>query len=235
MRTILLCLFAALCCAAEPPPPPIPPAVQKLVDDSTTVVAKARQTYSQAAKKEQDKLAAALTKEQERETKKGNLDGALAIKTLIEEVQNGLLTKKADEVADLLGDSEKAPAAGTTPANLATDCAIAPAAARATGAPKAIEAMMARASVLAIPKGDKTHYTFSVMAAGTVAIMTGGSERNHADLWPELLKAGFKRAEDGEGGAWFILEARPGAKFTVYDPPLAGAQVQIFAGKIKRL
>lgn len=232
MRILIACL-ASLALAAEAQPPQATPAAQKLIDESTAVASKAKQGYDQALRKEQDKLIANLTKEQERETKKGNLDGALAIKALIEEVQGGLLARKVDESVDLLGDGSK-PAAPGLPANLLTDCPIAPGTASVERPPKAIEQMITRASALAIPKGDKTHYTFSVASAGQIAVFTGGSDRNHADLWPELLKAGFKRQEDGEGGAWFVLEAKPGMKFTAFDPPLAGAQVSIFAGKIKQ-
>ncbi len=239
MKLVLSCLLAcaSILVSGEAPTPAAPsPASQKLVDDAAAVVAKARVAYDQATRKEQEKLLAALTKEQERETKKGSLDGAMAVKALIEEVQAGLLTRKAEESADLLGEGGgKVPAPGTVPANLATDCPIAPGTADADGAPHAIEAMMTKASVLALAKGDKTRYTFTVAAPGTVAILTGSNERNHADIWSELLKAGFKRAEDGERGAWFILEARAGAKFSAFDPPLAGAQLQIFAGKIKQV
>lgn len=233
MRILIACL-AGLAIAAETQPPQASAATQKLIDESTAVVAKARQGYDQALRKEQDKLVANLTKEQERETKKGNLDGALAIKALIEEVQAGLLARKAEESTDLLGDGTGKPAAPGTPAGLLTDCPVAPGTANVERPPKAVEQMIARASVIALPKGDKTRYVFTVASAGQVAVFTGGSERNHADLWPELLKAGFKRQDDGDGGAWFVLEARPGMKFTVYDPPLAGAQVQLFAGRIKQ-
>lgn len=233
MRCLLIGLACLTCLATAAETAP-PAAAQKQVDDSSAVVAKARQAYEQALRKEQDKLVANLTKEQERETKKGNLDGALAIKTLIEEVQAGLLARKADESTDLLGDGAGKPAAPGTPAGLTTDCPAAPGTANVERAPKAVEQMITRASVIAIPKGDKTHYTFTVATAGQVAVFTGGSERNHADFWPELLKAGFKRQEDGDGGAWFVLEAKPGMKFTAFDPPLAGAQVQIFAGRIKQ-
>ncbi len=236
MRYVLTCLIlsvSVMYAGEVATPVTLSPATQKLVDDSVILVTKARQAFDQTAKKEQDKLVAALTKEQERETKKGNLDGALAIKALIEDVQTGLLARKSDEATDLMGEGgAKAPAPGTLPANLATDCPIAVTAAHAEDVPKAIETMMARAMVLAIPKGDKTRYTFTAASGGTIAILTGTSERNHADIWPDLLKAGFKRGEDGDG-AWFILEAKPGTKFTAYDPPLAGAQLQIFAGKIK--
>ena len=234
MRTLLACLIAVCGCAADVTATQPSAAAQKLVDDSISVVSKARHSYDQAAKKEQDKLSAALAKEQERETKKGNLDGALAIKALIDEVEMGLLTRQAGAAMDLLGEGTKPVAPGTVPANLLTDCLIASITARTEAAPTSIEQMMAKASMLAIPKGDKTRYNFSAASAGTIAILTGGSERNHTDIWADLQKAGFKRSDDGEDGVWFVLEAKAGARFVAYDPPLAGAQLQIFAGKIKQ-
>lgn len=232
MRSLALWTICLVLAAGEAAA--LPATTQKLVDDSVAVATKARQAYDQAVAKEQAKLAAALAKEQERETKKGNLDGALAIKALIDEVEKGLLATKADESSGLLGDESKPAAPGTTPANLLTDCPFASVAAlRTESPPKSIEAMMGKASMLAIPKGDKTHYNFSAASSGTIAIVTGTNERIHAEFWQELTKAGFKQASDGGGGAWFILEAKPGSRFIVYDPPQAAAQVRLFAGRIK--
>lgn len=223
---LLAFLLASVLAAGDAPPPP---AAQKLVDDAAATVAKARLAFDAAAKKEQEKLVAALTKEQEKETKKGNLDAALAIKALIEQVQAGLLQQKADESGDLLGDGGKAPPPGTA-ADLLTDCPVPAATARASGAPKALEAVLARCSGIALPKGDRNRYAFRVAAAGTVVVLTGSAERNHADIWPELLKAGFKRIDDTP---WFALEARPGMQFALWDPPMAGAQLQVFAGRFR--
>lgn len=225
---VLAAALAACLTAAEPPPPA---GAQKLLDEAVVATSKARQTFAAAAKKEQDKLVAALTKEQEKETKKGNLDGAMAIKALIEQVQEGLVLQKSEEAADLLGDGAKpTPPPPGTAASLLTDCPAALETPRAEGVPKALEPVLARCSGISIAKGDKTRYNFTVTSPGTVVVLTGSSERNHGDIWPVLLEAGFKRIE---GLPWFTLDAKPGMKFTVWDPPMAAAQVQVFAAKFK--
>lgn len=232
MRSAIILALAAGLAAAEPAAPAQPPAAsQKLIDASTEVAVKAHDAYLQAVKKEQDKLVLALQKEQEKATKKGDLETALAIKAQIADVQGGLLVRLADNAKDLLGDQPTPAAApGTTPAGLASDCPIGSETFTASGAPKEVEAAMARSTRVVLPKGDKTHYTFTCTHPGTVVVATGGSERNNGELWAELQRAGFKRLDDASM-AWWHAELKAGQKFTCFDPPLAAAQAVIYAGR----
>lgn len=230
---LAIAITTATAAAADPAPPQAPTGAQKLVEESIAVVGKARQAFDAATRKEQEKLVAALAKEQEKETRKGNLDGALAIKALITDVQAGLLLAKTEDAADLMGDGAgKAPPPGTVPANLTTDCPLLPVANRMDGAPKSIETMLTKATGMAIPRGDRNRYIFTVVAAGTVAIQTGGWQGNYGELWDELEKSGFKRVEAADQRPWFVLEARAGAKFTAFDQP-GGVPVTIYAGRIR--
>lgn len=229
MRTLLALVLASGLAAADTPPPA---AALKLVDDAVAAATKIRQAYEGAMKKEQEKLVASLTKEQERETKKGNLDGALAIKALIEQVQKGLLSERSEIQNDLLGEGARPAKSANTGATLSTDCPLPPETPRSEGIPAAIAAAIARASMISIPKGDRARYTFSASAAGIIAVQTGGNERAHAELWAELIRAGFTRLDDG-AGTWYSLDAKPGVRFQAWDPP-ASAQVHIYAGQFRQ-
>lgn len=233
---VLAAALAACLTAAEPPPPA---GAQKLLDEAVVATSKARQTFAAAAKKEQDKLVAALTKEQEKETKKGNLDGALAIKSMIEQVQAGLLEKRIDAAKDLLGEGPKGAGSKTSPydappAGLSTTCPIASSGAGGGEAPPQLAAFMTRAVRLTIPKGDPARYQFTCRQPGLVAVCTGPSERHHAELWKQLGQAGFKRLEGEEHGAWFVLEATPQMQFALADVPSAGMEIMLFAGQIRQ-
>ena len=234
MRLPFLCIawFASLALAAGEASP-LPASTQKLVDDATAVALKARQAYEQTVDKEAAKLSAALIKEQERETKKGNLDGALAIKALIAEVQAGLLRKQADRSSDLLGDAVpgETPLANPPPAELVTDSSLAGGPGRADKAPEQLQPFFRRAIAIRLPKGEATPITCAATTAGTVVVYTGGGPRN-AELWTVLLKAGFRRVDDGDNH-WFVLNAKPGDRFTVFDPPGTTAQVEVYALRFK--
>lgn len=215
----------------------LPTSTQKLVDDASAAAGKAKQAYEQAVAKEQAKLAAALLKEQERETKKGNLTGALAIKALITEVQGGLLQKRTDASGDLLGDP--VPATTTTkgsmtvspPAELVTDSQLPSGAAQPSNPPAELAEFMQRATAMRLPKGDATPLNFGATSVGMVAVYNGGGGRN-AELWAALLKAGFHRVDEGDS-RWFVLNAKPGDRFTVFDPPGTSAQIEVYALRFK--
>lgn len=228
----LLPWFAALALAAGEATP-LPAPAQKLVDDADVAVAKAKQAYDQALDKEQAKLLAALTKEQERETKKGNFDGALAIKALVGEVQAGLLRRRAEAANDLLGEesASKAPLAMTAPADLVIDGQLTAGPARAEGQPAQFAEFMQRAVAIRLPKGEATRYTLAAQTAGMVLVSTGGGERN-AELWTALTKAGFHRLDEG-GTAWFVLNAKPGDRFTVFDPANTYAPIMVYGLRIR--
>lgn len=236
MRWIVACLACLALTAGEAAP--LPASTQKLVDDASAAAGKAKQAYEQAVAKEQAKLAAALLKEQERETKKGNLDGALAIKALITEVQGGLLQKQTDASGDLLGDP--VPATTTTtkgsmtaspPAELVTDSQLPSGAAQPSNPPAELAEFMQRATAMRLPKGDATPLNFGATSVGMVAVYNGGGGRN-AELWAALLKAGFHRVDEGDS-RWFVLNAKPGDRFTVFDPPGTSAQIEVYALRFK--
>lgn len=231
MRCIAVWIACLALAAGEAP---LPASTQKLVDDSTAAVGKSKQTYDQAVAKEQAKLAAALAKEQERETKKGNLDGALAIKSLILEVQGGLLQKQTEASGDLLGDSAATTNASTTvapPAELMTDSKLPSGPAQPSNTPAQLTEFMQRTTAMRLPKGDATPLNFGATTAGMVAVYNGGGGRN-AELWAALLKAGFHRVEEGNN-QWFVLNAKPGDRFTVFDPPGTSAQIEVYAARFK--
>lgn len=237
MRLFVLCLAIGALSAGEAP---LPASSQKLIDDSVAAATKLRDTFQQAIGKEQGKLVAALQKEQEKFTKKGDLDGAIAVKAAIEQVQGGLLERKVEESKDLLGDgpkttSNKAAPAELVPAGLTTNCPIAPSGPNTEEAPAQFAQFMTRASMLTLPKGDAVRYQFTCRNPGAVIICTGPSERAHAELWQTLQQAGFKRIENPERHAWFVLEAAAGTQFTVYDAPLASLNVAIYAGQIRQV
>ena len=115
--------------------------------------------------KEQARLTAALQKELEKETRKGNLDGALAIKQLISEVELGLLRKRAESSAgDLLGDGKATkaqPATAASPAELATDCPLPSGDVRGTEtAPAELADLLTRCVALRLPREDHNRYQF---------------------------------------------------------------------------
>lgn len=234
MRHLLLLVVASILSAGEAAA--VPPAVQKLIDASVEVAQKSHDAYLAAVKKEQDKLVSALLKEQEKATKKGDLEVALAIKAKIDAVQGGLLRTESAKSTDLLGDavagSPAAAAAANVPASLASDCQVGPEVGIPENAPKELEAVLRRASRIALPKGDRTRYTFTCTAAGTVVVSTGPGHRPHAELWADLQKAGFRRLESE--GAWWVLDAKPGQQFQIYDPPMAGAATAVYALRFTR-
>lgn len=231
MRSITVWLACLALAAGEAAP--LPATTQKLVDDAAAAAEKAKQAYDQAVAKEQTRLVAALLKEQERETKKGNLDGALAIKALIAEVQGGLLQKRADASGDLLGDPSpvKGSMAISTPAELVTDSQLPITPAQPGNAPAQLTEFMQRASAMRLPKGDATPLNFGATTVGTVAVYNGGGGRN-AELWAALLKAGFHRIDENSN-QWFVLNAKPGDRFTVFDPPGTSAHIEVYAARFK--
>jgi len=241
MRLLLLCCLIIAIAAGEA----MPPTTQKLLDDSAAATSKARQAYDAAVKKEQDKLIAALQKEQEKETKKGNLDGALAVKKLISDVEAGLLQKQADAPGDLLGDSNPAavaqpiPAAAASgaappaamPADLLTDCRT-PTGNYPTGSPpEALDEFMRRSVVLRLPAGDKTRYQFSAQLAGSVVIVTGDAP-HHAELWSELERSGFRQVPGGAEQRWYLANLRLNERFAVFNVE-GGVPTLVLAARIK--
>lgn len=81
MRILALSLFLLSLSAAE-----LPPSAKPAVEAYDAKVAKLKADFDKAVAKETEAFAAALAKAQEAETKKGNLDGALAIRTRLDEL-----------------------------------------------------------------------------------------------------------------------------------------------------
>lgn len=101
-----------------------------------------------------------------------------------------------------------------------------------TGGPKTLEAMLNRCSHIEFPKGDRTHYIFTCISGGLVAVSIGAGQRPHAELWQELAKAGFKRVDDpAVREAWWVMDARSGQRVTVFDPNQAAATTAIYANR----
>lgn len=118
----LIPLLLAVAGAAGEVPAPIPPAqaqlpkaAQAISDQLAADLRKSYLAYRAAAEKAQEAAAAKLQQELERETKKGNLDGALRIREEIAAVKEGrpLAAVERAERADVLGNvaaPEAAPA-----------------------------------------------------------------------------------------------------------------------------
>lgn len=89
MRHFLLLLLVSCACAGEAASKPLPPDVQKIVDTREKAVAAAKAAYDEAV----GKATAAASKQMDGaikdHTKKGDLDGALAAKAVLEQWNAG--------------------------------------------------------------------------------------------------------------------------------------------------
>lgn len=230
MRLLILCLIAGLVCSGEATSTPteLPPAAQKACHDAETTIGKAHDAFLLLVKKEQDRLVATLQREQERETKKGNLNSALAIKARIEAVQNGLLLSQVEATGDLLGGT--APPAKPGLAALACDGSLPTAPGQEVpSAPETVAKFLSTAICATIPKGDQTRYNLTLLDGGMVVASTGPAESVNGALWNDLQAAGFKRIDSTGLAAWFVLDGKAGAKFTAYDPTTASAPLRLWA------
>lgn len=89
IATVLLFSQAMAADVALPPIPPLPANAAKAVESADAAASKAMQSFLQALQREEDKLLATLQREMEAETRKGDLDGALAVKARLETVRSG--------------------------------------------------------------------------------------------------------------------------------------------------
>lgn len=236
-----------------------PPAATKLVNDALAAGAKARQAYDAALQKERDRLAAVLLKEQERETKAGNLEAALAIRALIAEVKAGRVpatpgatpttaAKPATPTGDdLLGDEPATTAPATVSAapagaavgaaglSLDKPCPVTPAAPAQNGIdeiPAELRPVLAGAVMVSLPRGNATQLVCTVDQPGLIVAQTGASGPNNAEIWASLQRDGFRQVSTGANYAWFTLQARSGTRFAFFGSPRAGYAVQLFAAAI---
>ncbi len=84
MKILILALLAMRCCASEAAPDlQLPPDATKIVSAYDEAAARIQSKADADLAKERDKARKALTAVQEKVTKAGNLDGALAIKAMI--------------------------------------------------------------------------------------------------------------------------------------------------------
>lgn len=220
----------------------VPETARKLLDESASAAVKAKQSYDQTLAKEQAKLSAALLKEQEKETKKGNLDGALAIKALLAEVEAGLLQQRAGGQGDLLGEgtaakpqaSRSAPATAASPASLVTDCPLATEPVRLDAPPEELAALLERCVALPLPQGDPKRYQFAASAPGTVIAVTS-SRRRFAEVQADLERNGFHRINGGNPEfAWYVLNVKAGDRFSAAGPGDAWFSTRIIAASIRQ-
>ena len=95
----VFCCIAPVVHAADPPAKPVelPAQVRKLMTDAEQDVEKARKKFQAEELAIKNKLVADLQKLLEAETKKGNLDGALAIRSAIEQIKLNNLKAPAAE------------------------------------------------------------------------------------------------------------------------------------------
>jgi len=108
MRTfIVLIIFMSCCFAAEPEPLPLPGNAQAAVDKFDAAKKKAEADAARVVGKERDKLIDELTKMKTAETKKGNLETAVALKDKLD----ALIKEQIGDV-DLLGNQNAKPKPG---------------------------------------------------------------------------------------------------------------------------
>lgn len=104
---------------AAPPKDDLSPVAKRALTSAEEAISKARAAYKAAAAKEQEKLLAALQREQEAQTKAGKLEAALAVKAAADKVRSGEYLAELDALAaasaDLLGDGSGGAAAGQVP------------------------------------------------------------------------------------------------------------------------
>jgi len=115
VASLMLCCCAGLTAgdAAAAPADELSPAAKRAISTAEDSIARARAVFQTASAKEQEKLVAALLKEQETQTKAGKLEAALAVKALVEKVKSGEYLKELEqrsaESDDLLGDKAAGP------------------------------------------------------------------------------------------------------------------------------
>ena len=112
MRTFILSMFALALFAADPPSDkPLPQSVTPIIKDYTDSIQKAKATYDAACVKAAEKATAALDTKSKELGKKGDLDGAIAVKTVIDKIKNSTLKEDAEKklAEDLLGDAKAKP------------------------------------------------------------------------------------------------------------------------------
>lgn len=240
MRQLLLCLLAAALAAGEAA---VPESTRKLVDESAATAGKARAAYDAAVAKEQEKLAAALQKELEKETRKGNLEGALAIRQLAAAVDGGLLQQRLDGSAPAEGATAPAvaaqpsrtqPALNAPPATVFTDCPLPTEHTIPEGQPEPLEAFIARAITLRLPSGEPRKYQFTINTPGLVVIVVSALPR-FAEMRADLERSGFQRLDSiSVVNAWYVLNGRLGERFAVGGPGEHGPPTHVLAAGIRQ-
>jgi hypothetical protein len=108
VRYIILCLLPLTLFAADlPSAKPLPVGVDPIVKEYQDAVAKARAAYEAACAKAQEKALAALEAKNKEIIKKGDVDGAIAVKGVIEKVKTGKVREEVEREVGLLGVEKK--------------------------------------------------------------------------------------------------------------------------------
>jgi hypothetical protein len=107
MRFLFLCLLSLTLFAADPPPAkPLPVGVDPIVKEYQDSVAKAKAAYEATCAKAQEKALVALDAKNKEIIKKGDVDGAIAVKAVIERVKGGKVRDEAEKEVGLLGEEK---------------------------------------------------------------------------------------------------------------------------------
>lgn len=105
MRYLILLLISATLFAVDPPAKPLPAGVDPIVKEYQDAVAKAKAAYELACAKAQEKALDKLEAKNKEIIKKGDVDGAISVKGVIERIRTGKVREEAEKIAetDLLG------------------------------------------------------------------------------------------------------------------------------------
>jgi hypothetical protein len=104
MRYFILCLLSLTLFGADPPAKPLPAGVDPIVKEYQDAVAKARAAYEATCAKALDKALDKLDSKNKEIIKRGDVDGAIAVKAVIEKVKSGKVRDEAEKASgDLLG------------------------------------------------------------------------------------------------------------------------------------
>jgi len=103
MPLLILLLLSSYCCSVETEPPKI---VKDQLEKVHPAIQKAKAEFAKVVKSENDKLIKILEAALTKESKLGNLENAVALKTALEKAKNGDYMDELlrADIADLLGD-----------------------------------------------------------------------------------------------------------------------------------
>jgi hypothetical protein len=109
MRLFILCLFSLTLFAGDSPPAkPLPAGVDPIVNEYKDAVTKARAAYEAVCAKALDKALDKLDSKNKEIIKRGDVDGAIAVKAVMEKVKSGKVREEAEKTVetDFLGNEK---------------------------------------------------------------------------------------------------------------------------------